>query len=143
MQSNAALASQLERRVARLMQRMRADARGRLSVASLLTLRRLDDEGPMRITDLAAAELVAQPSMTGLVTRLEQEGLVRRTPDPGDARAVRVALTDRGRGELDSVRSARAAAMQRRLDALDDDARAALHAALPALEALTTTDPRS
>lgn len=142
MQSNAALASQLERRVARLMQRMRADARGRLSVASLLTLRRLEDEGPMRITDLATAELVAQPSMTGLVTRLEQEGLVRRTPDPGDARAVRVALTDRGRGELESVRNARAAAMQRRLDALDDDARAALHAALPALEALTT-DPRS
>lgn len=136
------LAAQLERRIARLMQRMRADARGRLSVASLLTLRRLDDEGPMRITDLAAAELVAQPSMTGLVTRLEHEGLVQRTADPDDARAVRVALTDRGRSELAAVRAARAASMQERLDALDDGARAALLAALPALEALTD-DPRT
>jgi DNA-binding MarR family transcriptional regulator len=139
---NASLASQLERRVARLMQRMRADARGRLSVASLLTLRRLEDEGPMRITDLAAAELVAQPSMTGLVTRLEHEGLVERTPDPDDARAVRVALTDAGRSELATVRAARAAAMQERLDALDPEARAALLTALPALEALTN-DPRT
>jgi DNA-binding MarR family transcriptional regulator len=130
------LATQLERRVARVTQLLRASVRSRSGVAALLTLRRLDDEGPLRITDLAAAELVAQPTMTGIVRRLEQDGLVARTPDPRDARASRIALTDAGRDELAAVRSARAAVLQARLDRLDDDARAALAAALDPLDQL-------
>jgi DNA-binding MarR family transcriptional regulator len=90
----------------------------------------------MRITDLAAAERVAQPSMTGLVGRLEQEGFVRRTRDAGDARVVRVVLTDAGRDELAAVRSSRAAVLQERIDNLDENARAALAAAMPALDQL-------
>src|SRR3954465_2202661 len=50
-------------------------------------------EGPRRITDLAAAEAVAQPTVTTLVGRLERDGLVRRAADPADARAVLVHLT--------------------------------------------------
>ncbi len=130
------LATQLERRVARVTQLLRANARSRSGVAALLTLRRLDDQGPLRITDLAAAELVAQPTMTGIVRRLEQDGFVARTPDPLDARAARIALTDAGRAELGSVRAARAAVLQERLDRLDDDARAALAAALDPLDQL-------
>jgi DNA-binding MarR family transcriptional regulator len=130
------LATLLERRLARLTQLLRGHAHAGRSVGSLLTLRRLDEEGPLRITDLAAAELVAQPTMTGIVRRLEQDGLVRRTADPADARAVRVALTDAGRDELAAVRSARAAVLQHRLDRLDDDARAALAAALDPLDDL-------
>jgi DNA-binding MarR family transcriptional regulator len=130
------LATQLERRVARVTQLLRANARSRSGVAALLTLRRLDDEGPLRITDLAAAELVAQPTMTGIVRRLEQDGLVARTPDPLDARASRIALTDAGRDELAAVRGARAAVLQERLDRLDADARAALEAALDPLDQL-------
>jgi DNA-binding MarR family transcriptional regulator len=110
-----------------------------LVATRLLTLRRLDEEGPLRITDLAAAERVAQPTMTGIVRRLEQDGLVRRTADPHDARAVRVALTDAGRDELAAVRSQRAAVLQDRLDRLDDDARAALAAALDPLDELLST----
>ena len=130
------LATQLERRVARLTQLLRANARSRSGVAALLTLRRLDDEGPLRITDLAAAELVAQPTMTGIVRRLEQDGFVARTPDPLDARAARIALTEAGRQELAAVRAARAAVLQERLDRLDDEARAALAVALDPLDQL-------
>jgi DNA-binding MarR family transcriptional regulator len=130
------LATLLERRLARITQLLRASAHAGRSVGSLLTLRRLDEDGPLRITDLAAAELVAQPTMTGIVRRLEQDGLVRRTADPADARAVRVALTDAGRDELAAVRSSRAAVLQQRLDRLDDDARAALAAALDPLDDL-------
>ena len=50
-----------------------------------------------------------------------------------------VELTDAGREELAAVRAARAAALQARLDRLDDDARAALEAALPALDQLLAT----
>jgi DNA-binding MarR family transcriptional regulator len=130
------LATLLERRLARVTQLLRANAHAGRSVGSLLTLRRLDEDGPLRITDLAAAELVAQPTMTGIVRRLEHDGLVRRTADPDDARVVRVALTDAGRDELAAVRSSRAAVLQERLDRLDDDARSALAAALDPLDDL-------
>ncbi|CAG6399341.1 MarR family transcriptional regulator [Streptomyces cocklensis] len=39
---------------------------------------------------------LAKSSLTGLVDRTAQRGLVRREPDPEDRRAVRVALTDEG-----------------------------------------------
>jgi DNA-binding MarR family transcriptional regulator len=130
------LAHDLDRRVARLTQLLRtANPSGR-SVTALLTLRRLDDEGPSRITDLAAAEHVAQPTMTVLVRRLEQDGLVERTADPADARSSRIALTDAGRAELNAVREDRAALLAGRLAALDPAAREAIAAAVPALDDL-------
>jgi DNA-binding MarR family transcriptional regulator len=132
----SALATQLDRRVARLTQLLRASVRSKSGIAALLTLRRLDDEGPLRVTDLAAAELVAQPTMTGIVRRLEHDGLVVRTPDPLDARASRIALTAAGRAELQDVRARRAAVLQERLDRLDDDARAAIAAAIEPLDDL-------
>jgi DNA-binding MarR family transcriptional regulator len=135
------LASQLDRRISRVTQLLRAETYGSSSVATLLTLRRLEDQGPMRITELATAERVAQPTMTGLVGRLEHDGLVRRTPDPDDARAVRVVLTDPGRDRLAAARQARAAVLQARLDALEPAQRAALAAAVPALDALLSPDP--
>jgi DNA-binding MarR family transcriptional regulator len=133
------LAQELERRVALLSQVLRASApRGR-SVGALLALRRLADEGPLRVTDLAARELVAQPTMTVLVNRLADEGLVRKSPHASDARAVLVELTDLGRAELAAVRQARAAVLEARLARLDASARAALAAALPALDQLLAT----
>src|SRR3954447_1363253 len=133
------LASQLDRRIARVTQLLRASAHRGRSLGALLALRRLDDEGPLRITDLAAAELVAQPTMTVLIRRLEQDGLVRKTRDAADARAVRVEITDTGREQLRQVRAARASALQARLERLDDGAQAALAAALPALDQLLST----
>jgi DNA-binding MarR family transcriptional regulator len=132
----ADLASQLDRRLALLTQLLRARAHRGRSLGALLVLRRLDAEGPQRVTELATAERVAQPSMTGLVARLEAEGLVRKSGDPGDARAVRVELTATGREQLLAVRAERAAVLQERLDRLDDGARATLAAALPALDQL-------
>lgn len=130
------LGSQLERRVALVTQLLRAHVpRGR-SVGALLTLRRLDADGPQRVTDLAAAELVAQPTMTALVNRLVQDGLVCKSPHATDARVVLVEITEDGRRQLADLRAARADVLQTRLDRLDDDARAALAAALPALDQL-------
>jgi DNA-binding MarR family transcriptional regulator len=130
------LAAQLERRIALITHVLRGQAHRGRSVGALLVLRRLDDNGPMRITDLAAAERVTQPTMTTLVARLAQENLVSKTRDASDARAVLVELTDAGRAQLATVRADRAAALQDRLDRLDDDARLALVAALPALDQL-------
>jgi DNA-binding MarR family transcriptional regulator len=141
--NTAALATQIERRVARLTRWMRSAAHSGWSTAALLTLARLDEQGPMRITNLATAEAVSQPTMTGLVRRLEDDGFVRRTPDANDARAVRVAITSAGRKQLEATRSARAAVLRTRLDALDPDALAELADALPALDHLLDTEINS
>ena len=67
----------------------------RLSALSVLVF-----AGPQRIGELAQIEQVEPPTMTRLVDGLERDGYVRRSPDPDDARAVKVAPTHRGRDAL-------------------------------------------
>ena len=73
------------------------------SLTSALVLAQLDD-GPARISALAAASGVTQPSMTELVGRLEREGLVTRFSDPQDRRATLVDITASGRAQRSQVR---------------------------------------
>ncbi|MBQ0825463.1 MarR family transcriptional regulator [Streptomyces sp. RG38] len=63
-------------------------------------------------------------SMTGLVTRAQQRGLVRRTPSPHDGRAVLVSLTPLGREVTDRC----GAEIARRIDGLTEGLTAAEHA---------------
>src|SRR5258708_30564251 len=65
-----------------------------LSLTTASTLGRLGRDEPVRLTALAAAEGIAQPSMTQLVKRLEQLGLARRVSDPEDGRGALVTITD-------------------------------------------------
>jgi DNA-binding MarR family transcriptional regulator len=53
--------------------------------------------GPRGMAELAQCFGVEKATLTGLVDRAEQRGLVRRSPVPGDRRALRVTLTDTGR----------------------------------------------
>ncbi|SFK13919.1 MarR family winged helix-turn-helix transcriptional regulator [Amycolatopsis sacchari] len=52
---------------------------------------------PMGMGELGAVLGLAKSTVTGLIDRTERPGLVRRERDPGDSRAVRVALTEHGR----------------------------------------------
>jgi len=54
--------------------------------------------GPRGMAELAQCFGVEKAALTGLVDRAERRGLVRRSPVPGDRRALRVTLTDTGRG---------------------------------------------
>jgi len=74
----------------------------RLSVLSVLV-----SGGPQRIGALAHVEQVEPPTMTRLVDRLERDGYIHRSPDPDDARAVRVVATERGRDALSEGRRRR------------------------------------
>jgi DNA-binding MarR family transcriptional regulator len=76
------------------------------SVTSSSVLALLDDEGPLRISVLAAASSVTQPSMTELVGRLAREGLVTRFSDPADGRATLVQITASGRARRAQVQRA-------------------------------------
>jgi DNA-binding MarR family transcriptional regulator len=68
-----------------------------LSLTAASTLASMERHGPQRITALAAAEGVSQPSMTQLVQRLELRGLVARSSDPADARVALAGITGDGR----------------------------------------------
>jgi DNA-binding MarR family transcriptional regulator len=52
---------------------------------------------------LLAQTLVTSGTMTNRIDRLEGAGLVRRHPDPDDARSVRVRLTSTGRRRVDAA----------------------------------------
>jgi DNA-binding MarR family transcriptional regulator len=104
-----------------------------LSLTALSTLATLERNGPRRLTDLAVVEEVTQPSMTSLVTHLEQLGLAERRRDLVDARVVLVAITLAGRQLLRKRRRAGADALMELIDKLDESDTAELNAALPAL----------
>ncbi|HET6505451.1 MAG TPA: MarR family transcriptional regulator [Baekduia sp.] len=133
-----ALAEQLEAALVVLWADLLAHTAGDLSRTGASVLNTLRD-GPRRITELAAIQNVAQPTMTVAVQRLETRGLVSRERAADDRRATNVVLTDAGRAKLAGRHAARAAALQARLAALSDDERAALHAALPALSTLASS----
>jgi DNA-binding MarR family transcriptional regulator len=67
------------------------------SITSALVLTLLAEDGPVRVSVLATASGVSQPSMTELVGRLVREGLVTRLSDPEDGRATLVDITASGR----------------------------------------------
>jgi DNA-binding MarR family transcriptional regulator len=74
--------------------------------------------------------------MTQLIARLQGEGLVTRVPDPADGRVVQVAITDQGRAVLSRRRAARTERLAALLATLSPEERAAMTAALPALDVL-------
>jgi DNA-binding MarR family transcriptional regulator len=111
-----------------------------MSLTSLSTLWTLEQTGPRRITDLAACEDVAQPSMTTLVSTLERSGLVERRADPNDGRVVLVALSSVG---LDYIRTRQRSMVEvfaQLIDQLPADRTDALVAAIPALTLLQKLD---
>ncbi len=118
-------------------------AAGELTLAQLSILVTLLDQGPIRMTDLAAHERVRTPTTTVAIRRLEKLGLVKRSRDPSDLRAVLVDITPRGRavhGESLANRRASLAAMLSQLPASD---LGTLMQALAPLERLASGEPTS
>ncbi len=58
------------------------------------------------VTGLAAAFLLQQPTMTKLLDRMVQDGLVARAPDARDRRIQRIALTPDGEARAAELRAA-------------------------------------
>jgi DNA-binding MarR family transcriptional regulator len=75
---------------------------------------------PRRITELAELERLAQPTLTQLVQRLEQQGFVTRERQTDDGRVVLVSLTEAGAAALDDFRRRASAALGAHLVELPD-----------------------
>lgn len=103
----------------------------------------IEDQGEARISDLAALDHCSQPTMTTQVRRLEDAGMVTRTPDPLDARAVLIRITPDGVAALRQARLDRGAAVDPYLERLSDSERNCLTEAIIVLRRLVedATDP--
>jgi DNA-binding MarR family transcriptional regulator len=110
-----------------------------LSLTAAATLATLGLSGPRRLTALAAVGGVTQPAMTQLVDRLQRMGLLDRVPDPADGRVVLVRITGEGRELLARRRAVRAERIGGLLEQLSPGERALLAGALPAMDALAST----
>jgi DNA-binding MarR family transcriptional regulator len=93
----------------------------------------LDDIGPASISQLAAADGTSQPTMSAQVAALVAEGYVAKAPDPGDARAQVLTMTEAGRTHLLANRHRIADAVRDRLAGHSDEQIAAAVAVLKSL----------
>jgi DNA-binding MarR family transcriptional regulator len=75
----------------------------------------LDELGPQGVTALAEVDRSSQPTVSGAVRQLEEQGLVARTADPTDARRSLVRLTPEGRLRLTAARRENGVAVAERL----------------------------
>jgi DNA-binding MarR family transcriptional regulator len=131
----AVLATELRLILGRLVRRMRAE--GRLPLAQMAVLGRLERGGPATVSALATAERVRPQSMSQTVGELEADGLVVRHPDPSDRRQLLVELTETGHTALADERRHREGWLARAIaEDLSPAERAALEAALEPLRRL-------
>jgi len=129
------LADLVERVVGELWWRVNSELPSELSRTSASLLRHLAEQGPQRITALAAREQVAQPTMSMIVKRLHARGLVEREPDPADRRATLVGITPLGMTALRTRAQARSGWFASRLAGLDPAERRAVADAVAKLMA--------
>ena len=83
--------------------------------AGIRILSLLDELGPQGVTQLAEADRSSQPTISGAVRLLEEQGLVSRTQDPDDARRSVVQLSAQGRRKLRDARRDNGRAVAERL----------------------------
>lgn len=107
-----------------------------LTLAQISILLTLLDSGPIRMTELATRERVRTPTTTVAIRRLEKVGLVKRSRDPSDMRAVLVEVTPEGLVQYTEALDSRRAQLSTMLGKLSDEECANLAKALKPLERL-------
>lgn len=76
-----------------------------ITVPQFMALRCIaENEAGCNMSELAEASNQVSATMTGIVDRLEDRGLVMRERDPRDRRAQRVALTPAGKALMQQIR---------------------------------------
>ena len=101
------------------------------SVLALVRVR-----GPLGLAELTELEGLNPTMLSRIVKVLDERGLIRRMPDPGDLRAARVAVTADGERVHDRVRAQRTKVLSECLVGLPQETSDTLLAVVPELEAL-------
>ncbi|MBT3241267.1 MAG: MarR family transcriptional regulator [Chloroflexi bacterium] len=75
-----------------------------LTLPQLVVLQALyQKKTPISMSELAEATLQVSATITGIIDRLEERGLVERQTDPEDKRSLKVALTKIGVSTLNKI----------------------------------------
>ncbi|GIG90831.1 MarR family winged helix-turn-helix transcriptional regulator [Plantactinospora endophytica] len=131
----AQLATLLRDAITRLNRRVRQTRPvGDLTGTQLSALTSLELAGALTPRELADTERVQPPTMTKIVAKLEERGLVQRTPHPTDGRQVILSTTDTGRAMLAQFDRARNEWLAGRLAELTPEDRDALQRAAEILQ---------
>ncbi|WIB76603.1 MarR family transcriptional regulator [Curtobacterium sp. MCPF17_002] len=127
------IAARLAAAVGRINRRARTDsaALGYGIVSALATIQR---EGPLRPGDLSRIEVVTKPTMTRILTELEQRGFIEREADPRDGRAFMVTATAEGIAAVERARADRTGIVAELIAELPEHDVDVIAAALDALE---------
>jgi DNA-binding MarR family transcriptional regulator len=111
---------------------------GDLTLAQLSILMTLQERGPMRMTALAAHQRVRTPTATVAIRRLQKLGLVDRSRDPTDLRAVVVGITPHGYAMRCNSLATRHVQFAAMLKTLSPEDRASLNEAMSPLDRLAS-----
>ena len=129
------LAKTLRDALTRLNRRVRqARPVGDLTTSQLSALTSLQLAGALTPRELADVERVQPPTMTRIVGKLEELGLVARTPHPTDRRQVILAATEAGRTVYGQFEQARNRWLARQLAELSPEERDTLARAAQILQ---------
>ncbi|MCA8942598.1 MAG: MarR family transcriptional regulator [Planctomycetes bacterium] len=124
-----------------LLRRLRTvDVEAEVGPARLSALSVLVFGGERSLSELAATEQVATPTMSRLVGALETDGLVRRRPHPTDKRAMILSPTAKGRRLLERARARRLGSVESMLRGLDREELRVLGEASEILERVLRAD---
>jgi DNA-binding MarR family transcriptional regulator len=130
------LATRLRLAVTRTARRLRQEGTVGFTASQGSMLATIERHGPLTPSELAQRERVQRPTVTRMLARLEEDGIVQRAADPADGRSFLVSLTPDGRELLAEVRTRKDAYLAQRLEALSEEERAALDRAADVLEHL-------
>jgi MarR family 2-MHQ and catechol resistance regulon transcriptional repressor len=105
-----------------------------LSLTDFMLLEALLHKGPMTITAIQEAVLLASGSMTAAVDRLATRGLIARTLSPRDRRARLLELTPEGRTVIETAYERHRGQLNQWMNGLSADERAVTFASLRKVE---------
>jgi DNA-binding MarR family transcriptional regulator len=104
-----------------------------ISGAQLFVLHQLVDSPARSVNELADRTSTHQSSVSTVVSRLVERGLVRRAPSAQDGRRMEISITDAGRKLVDA---APLTAQERMMDALRDMTPEEIHSLAEGLDTL-------
>jgi|SRR3954447_7923673 len=136
------VAAHLRLVVARTARRLRQEAGADLSPSLSSALASIDRHGPLTASELAALERVQRPTATRVLARLQELGVIERSPDPSDGRSALIAASADGRALLRRQRSRKDQFLARRLASLEPEDLATLERASAILERVLDAEER-
>lgn len=78
-------------------------SKSKLNITEFSVLEVLYHRGKQTIQQIGSSILISSSSMTYVIDKLEQRGLLRRSPCPNDRRVIHVVMTSEGTALMDEI----------------------------------------